>query len=76
VATDEFINYQWLVNLGPGLHDRIRTMLAETDMETQNRQFNSIIYELRCSIEVITGTIKCGEDQWPTFISGKLPHMD
>ena len=72
IDNENFAKYKWLANLSPDLHERIKAMLAEKNMEKQNRQFNNIVFELRCAIEVITGTVNCREDQWPSLLSGNL----
>ena len=72
VEAEEYAKHKWLANLSPDLHDRLKVMLAEKDVDKQSRQFNNIVFELRCAIEVVTGAIQCREDQWKSLISGNL----
>jgi len=73
VISEEYWKLMWLADKSPDLGDRIQQMLFEKNVERQNMQFSNIAFQLRCAIEVATGTINCSEQEWDSMISTRLP---
>jgi len=69
VQSEDYKSFRWLADYCPDLDGRIQQMLAETEMVRQCRQFNNIVFELQCAIEVIAGTFECdNQEEFNSFV--------
>lgn len=70
IASDDYVSYRWLADYCPDLGKRIEEMLSETAADKQNRSFNNIAFELKCAMEVLTGTLNCkGQEDWAILLA-------
>jgi len=76
VESDDYQNFRWLADYCPDLSGRIQQMLDEQEMVKQYRQFNNIVFELQCAIEVVAGTFECqNRDEWNSLVLQGLPKV-
>ncbi len=73
LAQDRYCHFAWLSEVNKDLRIRIERMIAESSMETQANQFNSIVFEMKCAIEVMMGDLGCeNQQEWLLLIDHKF----
>jgi len=76
VESEDYRNFKWLADYCPDLGGRIHLMLAEKETDKQGRQFNNIVFELQCAIEVIAGIFECNDrEEWNSLVLRVLPKI-
>ena len=73
IESEHYKRYSWLADHCPDLANRIQDMLLETETDKQSRQFNNIVFELRCAIELLMGSLDCdSQEEWAAMIARSL----
>ena len=74
IESDDYKGFRWLGQYCPDLGKRIEDMILAQETVDQTGNYNCIIFELQCAIEVLIGKIECNNyEEWVAMLERVSP---